>query len=97
MNTAVHRAFLFEAIESKLNGLYDSTRSIRYSQEVREYTLVVLMLMNEYIDVHGRNFSTRSLYRSSTEFLNTSSRLVDFTNFSALSSLLRIEEERIKR
>jgi hypothetical protein len=53
---STHRSLVFESIERKLDSLYSATRSMKHAEEVREYVLVVLVLMREYLEIHGRNF-----------------------------------------
>ena len=92
-----HRHTLFESIEGKLDTLYHATRSIRYADEMREYVLVVLSLMCEYLEIFGRNFQVKRHFQSPIE---TSDALIDRKIGQAWASVLGqiwIEEDSIRR
>lgn len=95
LELSTHRSLVFESIERKLDTLYSATRSMKHAEEVREYVLVVLVLMREYLEIHGRNFLVQrnALSHSAWESID---RFIESTDISIMPDL-GLKEDVIKR
>lgn len=91
-----HRQLLFESIEWKLDSIYHATRSIRYAEEMREYTLAILSIMHDYLDIHKNHFQIKKFYHSQRQSHNKINSLIKATNYQVLSRLW-IELDSIRR